>query len=91
MLDLSETLLKGTIPTELGNLWNLQQCSMHNRQRDGPGLSGPLPSLYNMKMLEFLSLDSNSLQGPIPSDFLQGISSKSKRLEIGMTSLFIVM
>jgi len=85
VLDLSENLLKGTIPTELGNLWNLQQCSMHNRQRDGPGFSGRLPSLYNMKMLEFLSLDSNSLQGPIPSDFLQGISSKSKRLEIGLS------
>ena len=63
-LDLDGKQLSGPIPSELGNLTNLERLSLWGNQ-----LSGPIPSeLGNLANLEFLSLRDNQLSGPIPSE-----------------------
>ena len=63
-LDLSENELSGTIPSELGNLINLEALSLF-----GNRLSGGIPSeLGNLINLEALSLSGNRLSGGIPSE-----------------------
>ena len=61
-IDLGENDLLGTIPSELGNLSNLQNLRLaHNR------LSGPIPvELGNLVKLERLDLGYNRLSRPIP-------------------------
>ena len=62
-LSLLGNQLSGPIPSELGNLTNLERLSLWGNQ-----LSGPIPSeLGNLANLQALSLDSNQLSGPIPS------------------------
>ena len=63
-LDLDGKQLSGPIPSELGNLTNLERLSFWGNQ-----LSGPIPSeLGNLDNLELLYLDSNQLSGSIPSE-----------------------
>ncbi|MCX6583419.1 MAG: carboxypeptidase regulatory-like domain-containing protein [Candidatus Aminicenantes bacterium] len=56
--------LRGIIPTELGNLGNLQELDLgHNAQ-----LYGSIPTeLGNLNNLQFLDLNNNQLSGSIPS------------------------
>ena len=56
--------LTGTIPSELGNLINLEWLSLKDNS-----LSGEIPAeIGNLTQLEWLYLDRNSLSGSIPSE-----------------------
>ena len=80
-LRLGDNQLSGLIPSELGNLDNLEWLNLSNNQ-----LSGLIPSeLGNLDNLELLGLGSNQLSGPIPSelgnlDNLQALSLDDNQL-----------
>lgn len=59
------TLLEGTLPTEMGQLENLHNIWLF----DNPDLTGPIPSeLGNLAQLEELKLSLNRHSGPLPSE-----------------------
>jgi len=85
-LELSENMFTGHIPNELNELISLTDLAIHNRLREGDGLTGPLPSFDKIKEITSLTLDSNSLTGDIPDNFLAGFAYKrSKRIFIGLS------
>ena len=61
-LRLRENRLSGSLPSELGNLTNLQRLDLYNN-----ALSGALPSsLGNLTNLTYLNLGDNALSGDLP-------------------------
>ena len=64
-LYLHNSKLRGTIPTELGNLSNLKGAKISFNKE----LKGPIPKeLFNISGLEQLKLHSNRLTGTIPKE-----------------------
>ena len=62
--------MTGEIPSELGNLANLQWLHLSNNQ-----LTGEIPSeLGNLANLQWLSLSNNQLEGCIPRG-LEGVEN----------------
>jgi len=64
-LRMEDTSLRGSIPTEIGNLKQLEYLML-----DGNMITGTLPStLGNLSNLKWLSLPRNNISGSIPSTF----------------------
>jgi hypothetical protein len=63
-LDLSNSGLTGSIPSEIGNLTNLGYLRLYNNQ-----LTGEIPlEIGNLSNLTYLNLGDNQLTGSIPSE-----------------------
>ena len=86
ILSLSENKLFGTLPTEIGYLQSLESLFIDHFTRPGTGLSGPLPSLSNAPLLSEIYLNSNTLTGRIPIDFLSGIVENGRKIVVGLRS-----
>ncbi|XP_008811220.1 probable inactive receptor kinase At5g10020 [Phoenix dactylifera] len=68
-LDLSDNLLSGSLPPEIGNLQSIKLLNLGNNT-----LSGELPSeLSKLGGLEFLDLSINHFKGRVPDMLQQGL------------------
>jgi hypothetical protein len=75
-LDLSDNNLKGTLPTQLGDLVDLEILWLGRNQ-----LSGPIPeSIGNARKLEQLHLENNRLSGPLPASLVNLTNLEELRL-----------
>jgi hypothetical protein len=64
-LSLSDNLLEGPLPLEVGKLVYLEQLFLSRNN-----LSGDIPdTIGNCRVMEFLTMDGNSFQGSIPATF----------------------
>jgi Leucine-rich repeat (LRR) protein len=74
------------LPNEIGSLQSLQSLFIDHFTRPGAGLSGTLPSLSNAPYLSEVHLNSNSLTGRIPTDFLSGVDDTNRMIVVGLRS-----
>ncbi|HEY9628110.1 MAG TPA: DUF4347 domain-containing protein [Coleofasciculaceae cyanobacterium] len=80
-ISLTNNNLAGSLPTELGNLSNLQDLTFNKNQ-----LNGSIPSsLGNLNKLEIIALNNNQLSGSIPSEL--GSLSTLKTLNLSSNQL----
>jgi hypothetical protein len=81
--DFSENDFSGTLPTNaIAKLLDLQKFHVKQSGKLGPGITGKLPSFKEQKLLHMLDLNSNSMTGSIPSDFLSGVTNVDQLMAI---------
>ena len=97
VLGVGGNLFTGSLPTQLNQLALLQTLSF--QEEDGfsessdiehdsgfdVGLSGSLPPFDGLISLTELYLAKNSFEGPIPEDFLAGISDTGRTVKVDLT------
>ncbi|KAF3629339.1 putative LRR receptor-like serine/threonine-protein kinase-like [Capsicum annuum] len=89
ILDLAGNFLTGTIPTNLGNLHELQRLLLHSNQLTNEPTEHELRlfnSLVDCRMLRYLQVGSNPLNGVLPNS-IGNVSSTIEILYIGDTHL----
>lgn len=76
-LRLGKNSFAGNIPADaLDQMTSLSYLDLsHQGEYGGPGLSGPLPPLTNLKRITQIRLKENSLNGKVPFNFLRSANS----------------
>ena len=81
--DFSENDLTGHLPTvAIQKLVNLEKFHVHQSGRGGDGIIGQLPAFDRQTKLHMLDINSNSMTGSIPSNFLSGVEDVGQLMEI---------
>ena len=81
--DFSENDFSGPLPANaIAKLLDLQKFHVHQSGKLGSGITGQLPSFKEQKLLHMLDLNSNSMTGSIPSDFLSGVTDVDQLMAI---------
>jgi len=81
--DFSENDFTGHLPTDaIRKLLDLQKFHVHQSGKIGDGITGKLPSFKEETLLHMLDLNSNSMTGSIPSDFLSGVEDVDQFMAI---------
>ena len=88
-LALSNNNFYGRLPQGIEDLTFMETLQIDARSRRTAGLSGPLPSFANMPNLKYLDLGSNSITGPIPSDFLSSVQTNGPRIRVNLDANMI--
>jgi len=88
-LVLSENDLTGSIPVELSDMPNLEEISIHQTTNINGGLTGTLPDFANCIKLSTLHLNSNSIAGPLPDDFLKFTKVTNMAIEVDLSDNII--
>ena len=70
-LAIDENKLTGTLPTELGKMYNLQYLSIQNFEETSGQITGKLPKWNDLVYLKEIYLDYNGLTGTFPENFLK--------------------
>ena len=70
-LAIDENKLTGTLPTEMGKMYNLQYLSIQNFEETSGRIFGKVPSWHDLVYLREIYLDYNGLSGTFPGDFLK--------------------
>lgn len=65
----------GQVPTEVGNLVNLQELRISNCS-----LTGVPPSIFNISSLTIIDFTSNNLSGSLPDHMIDNVHSNLKEL-----------
>jgi len=86
VLLLSENNLYGTLPESLNDLSSLKELNLDSFTRNNAGISGPLLAFSGLPKLRELHLGDNSLTGPIPDDFLQGVDNTDEVINVNFRS-----
>lgn len=68
---IDENKITGTLPKELGSMYNLQYLSIQNFEETSGRITGELPKWEDLVYLKEVYLDYNGLTGTIPEKFLK--------------------
>ena len=82
----AENDFTGTLPSTLGGLSNLQTLNLRQVTSNGAGIGGPLPAFANLVQLTTLKLDSNSLTGSLPANFLVDSRHLADPIVVGLSN-----
>ena len=72
VLALSQNAFGGTLPASLNDLTQLEILAIQRTRgkAKGDGITGPLPSLSDLRSVQEVYFENQRLTGPIPDDFL---------------------
>jgi len=84
-IDFSENDFTGHLPTvAIKNLLDLEKFHVHQSGRSKEGITGELPSFKEQTKLHLLDVSSNSMTGPIPTNFLSGVEDVDQLMVIDL-------
>ena len=70
---MSGNKLSGNIPSTVDSLDKLMFIDLAKQESSSGGLTGPLPSLANLRSIKRVDFSENALTGSIPPSFLSSV------------------
>ena len=71
---LGNNMLVGNLPSEIGNLTELEELDIENNRLDG---SLPVDTMIKLSKLQKLNLSENNFSGPLPVDLKEQLEKLS--------------